>query len=172
MPVVGSSRRIASRRLEELAGKLLEASTLCAVATVAPGGRAYANTAYFAWSPTFELVWLSAAEARHSRNIRSNPSVAVSVYDSDQTWGQPDRGIQLFGSAREAHGRAAGAVEGVYASRFREFAAADFSDYRFYRFRPRQLKLFDERQLGGGLFVTAAVRAGGLHWVRTELYRR
>jgi nitroimidazol reductase NimA-like FMN-containing flavoprotein (pyridoxamine 5'-phosphate oxidase superfamily) len=90
-----------------MARRLLSASTLCAIATVSPGSRSHVNTAYFAWSRALDVVWLSAPEALHSRNVRTNPSVAVAVYDSTLSWGGPDRGIQLFGSASELAGRAA-----------------------------------------------------------------
>lgn len=128
------------------------------------------NTAYFAWSPAFEIVWLSAPEARHSRNIRANPSAAVAVYRSTQTWGRADHGIQLFGTARELRGRAARVAEQIYAERFRAYSS-DLDAYRFYRLRPRRLKLFDEHALGGATFVTVAVGTGGrLRWVSTETY--
>src|SRR5688572_30501508 len=52
MPVLSASR------LRALARRLLGASTLCAIATVAPGGRAHVNTAYFAWSDDYEIVWI------------------------------------------------------------------------------------------------------------------
>src|SRR5207302_10941649 len=84
-------------RLVAMTRRRLDQSKLCASATVAPGTRAHVNTAYFAWGPSFEIVWLSAPEARHSRNIRADPSAAVAVYRSTQTWGGSDRGIQLFG---------------------------------------------------------------------------
>lgn len=149
--------------------RLLEESKLCAIATASPGARAHVNTAYFAWGPAFEIVWLSAPEARHSRNIRANPSAAVAVYRSTQTWGDSDHGIQLFGTARELRGRDAEAAERLYAARFRAYDA-DLEAYRFYRLRPRRIKLFDERALGGATFVTVAVSSGRLRWVRTESY--
>jgi uncharacterized protein YhbP (UPF0306 family) len=150
------------------ARSLLDASTLCAIATVGSDGRVHVNTAYFAWSPTFELVWMSEPRARHSRNIRANASAAIAVYDSSQSWGRPDRGIQLLGSARET----ADEVDSTYAERFPDFRPGELGAYRFYRFRPRRLKLFDEQELGPGWFVTARVAAGGrLEWERTEIYR-
>lgn len=150
--------------------RLLDQSKLCAIATVSPGRRAHINTAYFAWGPRFEIVWWSAPEARHSRNIRANPSVAVGVYRSTQTWGGADHGIQIFGSARELRGRSAHAAERLYADRFRAYSG-DVGAYRFYRLRPRRLKLFDEHALGGATFVTVAVGpAGRLRWLRTETY--
>jgi hypothetical protein len=46
----------------------------------------------------------------------------------------------------------------------------DLSAYSFYRFRPRRMKLFDEAELGAGVFVTATVRSGRVVWERTEVY--
>jgi uncharacterized protein YhbP (UPF0306 family) len=172
MVVRRSTRRVAATRLTTLARELLDASTLCAISTVSRRGQAYVNTAYFAWSAGFKLVWMSAAEATHSRNLSVRPSAAVAVYDSTQTWAEPDRGIQLVGSARELAGRAAADAERLYAERFPAYAGAEPVGYHFYRFDPRRLKLFDERALGSGVFVTALVRRGGeLEWARTDLYR-
>ena len=115
-------------------------------------------------------MWLSAPEARHSRNIRANPSAALAVYRSTQNWGDSDHGIQLFGTARELRGRDAVVAERLYAARFKAYEA-DLDAYRFYRFRPRRIKLFDEHALGGAIWVTVAVEAGGrLRWVQTETY--
>lgn len=163
-------RPVATGRLERLARSLLRASTLCAIATVDRSGRAHVNTAYFAYDRRLRLVWLSAPQARHSRNIRARRTVAVAVYDSTQTWGKDDRGIQLFGIARELRGRGAEDARRAYLARFRD--AADTSDdYRCYELRPTRVKLFDEGRLGGATFVTARVSAAGaLRWLRTERY--
>jgi uncharacterized protein YhbP (UPF0306 family) len=159
---------VAVARIRSAAQQLLDAATLCAIATVSPRSRAHVNTAYFAWGRELELVWLSEPGSRHSRNLHENASAAIAVYDSGQAWGNPDRGIQLFGTAREVAGT--GEVARVDAERFPDAAAADLSAYRFYRFRPREIKLFDEAELGSGVFVTAAVRSGRLTWMRTEVY--
>jgi uncharacterized protein YhbP (UPF0306 family) len=172
VPIEASGRRYAVRRVTALAASLLDASTLLAISTVGGRGNAYINTAYFAWGPAFECVWLSSSGARHSRNLAGNPTAAVAVYDSTQTFGDPDRGIQLIGSAREVNGGAADGAERFYAARFDAYKPGALSEYRFYRFRPRRLKLFDERELGAGVFVTARVRTGGeVTWERTEVYR-
>jgi uncharacterized protein YhbP (UPF0306 family) len=172
MAIVRSNRPVARARIAAAAQELLDASTLCTIATVTAAGRAHINTAYFAWSPAFDIVWMSEPRATHSRNLRANDSVAIAVYDSSQTWGKPDRGIQLFGSAREVRGENARQAQTLYAKRFPDFAEADLSAYRFYFFRPRRLKLFDERALGAGTFVTARIaRDRRLVWERTEIYR-
>jgi uncharacterized protein YhbP (UPF0306 family) len=165
--IVRSRQRVAPARIRSLAEDLLEASTLCAIATVTPQGKAYVNTAYFAWAPDLRIVWLSEPRARHSRNVRANGSAAVGVYDSGQTWGEPDRGIQLFGDVRAGGSDA----EAVYARRFSRYERA--GAYRFYELVPRRLKLFDEPSLGSGVFVTARVgRGGAVSWEQTERYGR
>jgi uncharacterized protein YhbP (UPF0306 family) len=154
-----------------LAQRLLEASPLCAIATISADGSAHINTAYFAWSPKLELVWLSEPLSKHSRNVRAAGTAAVAVYDSNQSWGKPDRGIQLFGSASESDGAAAADAETVYANRFPGHRQGDLNVYRFYVFHPSRLKLFDELELGAGRFVVASVDdSGRLSWERTDVY--
>jgi uncharacterized protein YhbP (UPF0306 family) len=167
-----SRRRVAAPRIAEVARRLLDASKLCAISTVSPRTRAHVNTVYFAWTPSLEIVWLSDPEARHSRNLEASSTTAIAVYDSSQSWGEPDRGLQLFGSARVVGSSARREAEHDYARRFPQFAEADRGELRFYRFRPSRLKLFDERALGAGVFVTASVARGGrVAWEHTEIYR-
>ena len=149
--------------MRAVAEELLEASALCAISTVSPGGRAHVNTAYFGWTPDLRIVWMSEPRVRHSRNLRARPSAAVAVYNSTQTWGRPDRGIQLFGSARPTRDDTA------YAARFPEYES--FEAYRAYEFVPNRVKLFDERSFGAATFVTGHLgREGRLAWERTEVY--
>ena len=171
MAIERSKRPLAAARMTSMTRQLLDASSLCAIATVSPGSRAHVNTTYFAWSPEFDLVWLSDPHAKHSRNIRANDSVAIAVYDSSQSWGNPDRGIQLFGTAREVQGAAAQGPETLYAMRFPEYRQGELSVYLFYVFRTRRLKLFDEPTFGAGVFVTASITGQRrLVWERTEIY--
>jgi uncharacterized protein YhbP (UPF0306 family) len=169
MPIERSSKHPPSSRLAVIARRLLDESKLCAIATITPGGRAHINTAYFAWGPEFEMVWLSAPDARHSRNVRANGSAAAAVFRSTQTWGGSDRGIQLFGRARELRGRASLEAERLYAKRFRAYEG-NLPAFRFYRLATRRMKLFDERVLGGGTFVTVGVQRGRVKWEKTESF--
>jgi uncharacterized protein YhbP (UPF0306 family) len=162
-----SRRRVSSARLARVARELLDAADLCAIATVSPRGQLHVNTAYFALAPDLRLVWISDPAATHSRNLRANGEAAVVVYDSAQSWGGTDRGIQVFGSG---HAAADDAAE-IYARRFPNYRADELAAYRCYELRPRRVKLFDERTFGAGVFVTARVGGrGALEWVRTEIY--
>jgi uncharacterized protein YhbP (UPF0306 family) len=124
---------------------------------------------YFAWSGPFDIFWISDPESRHSRNLLAQPAAAITIYDSRQTWSRPDRGIQLFGSAVAVRGRAAEEAERAYAARFPYEPSADDA-LPFYRFRPREVKLFYERILGAGTLVSARVTRDGLTWARTEVF--
>jgi len=167
MPIERSSKHPASSRLAAIARRLLDESKLCAIATVSSGGRAHINTAYFAWGTRYEIVWLSAPDAAHSRNVRATGSAAVAVFRSTQTWGGSDRGIQVFGRARELRGPLSLEAERLYAKRFRAYEG-DLPAFRFYRLATRRMKLFDERVLGGGTFVTVSVQHGRVKWEKTE----
>jgi len=144
----------------------MNASPLCALATVSPGGRAHINHMYFAWSDRFDVIWISDADSIHSRNLARNTSAAVTIYASNQVWGRRDRGIQLFGTARITRDR-----EGLraYERRFRDFDA-ESNELPVYRFRPRAMKMFDERSLAPGTLVTARVTGDGLAWLKTEVW--
>lgn len=163
------ARRFSSARLEAVARRLMNAAPLCALATVTAAGRAHVNHMYFAWSDRFEVFWISDPDSIHSRNLLRSPSAAVTVYDSHQTWGRPDRGMQLFGRGAPLAGRPADAARRIYARRFRDYdAQAD--DLTVYRFRPATVKLFDERSIAPGTLVTARVTPDGLAWLRTEVW--
>ncbi len=160
------SRRYSSAKLEQVARRLMSASPLCSLATVTPAGRAHINHMYFAWTERFEVFWISDPDSAHSRNLTRNPSAAVTIYASNQVWGRPDRGIQLFGAARLARD---GEGLRAYAKRFRDFDA-NANDLPRYRFQAREVKLFDERSIAGGTLVTARVTPNGLVWLRTEVW--
>jgi uncharacterized protein YhbP (UPF0306 family) len=146
----------------------MNAAPLCALSTVSPRGRAHINHMYFASTDRFEVIWISDPGSVHSRNLTSNPSAAVTIYDSHQTWGKPDRGIQLFGTAGVTSGRQERDARRVYESRFHDYDP-EAEGLPVYRFKPRTVKLFDERALAPVTFVTARVTRGGLAWVKTEV---
>ena len=169
--VVSTGRRIASARLTRVARRLLDAAPLCALATIASNGRAYINTMYFARADPWDLVWISSPDSQHSRDLRERGTAAIAVFDSRQRWGGKDRGIQVFGRARELRGTAARAAIRAYGDRF-EPDEQILQRYVAYRLRPTRLKLFDEREFGSGTFVSARVgRDGTLRWERTDAYQ-
>jgi uncharacterized protein YhbP (UPF0306 family) len=151
--------------------RVLSATSLCSIATIAPGNRAHINTVFFAVSRHLELYFLSDPESLHSRNLESNPSMAMTVFDSHQRWDAPGRGVQLFGTARRTRGEQARRAAAVYGGTFPPFArwvrgrtaadrrrAALLRSYTLYRFLPTRVKILDEAEFGGATFVIATIR--------------
>lgn len=163
-------RVVARSRIEQATFGLLDASPLCAISTVSPHDAAHINTAYFVWSHELEIFWLSDPTATHSRNIHVRPHTAIAVYESDQAWGKPDRGIQLFGSTIRLPATDTALAESLYAARFPGYATSELRGYGFYRLRASRLRVFDEPVFGLGVFVTASIDAQRhLIWERTDI---
>jgi uncharacterized protein YhbP (UPF0306 family) len=158
-------RSLADRRVRASLVRLLRENTLASFATVDARGTAHIHTAYFAWSDDWQLFFYSYPDSLHGRNLARRPSMAVTVFDSHQRWGHPDRGVQLFGTGRKALGRWAEVAAEVYSKRFPGYAAwraraeGEEGSFRLrpYRFRPRSAKVFDERALGGGRFIVVKI---------------
>ena len=161
-----ATSEISLRRVQRSVHRLLAANVLCSMASITADGRAHTNTAYFSYSPELEIYFLSHQNALHCQNILSNPSMALAIFSSNQTWGSSDCGLQLFGICKQVTGRQATKADRLYDQRFAEYHAwkaglapnSPGRDYRFYRFTTNELKVFDEKELGAGIFVLAKVK--------------
>lgn len=155
----------APKVFESLLG-VLSRTTLCSLATIGPGRTAHSCHVYFAFSRELHLYFLSDPNSAHCRHLTTNPSMAVSVYDSTQTWGGPDRGVALWGICRETRGKGSAWAEDVYGRRFKAYAKwraglnsdDEATTWRFYRFVAARVKAFDETKFGPAVFVVASVR--------------
>lgn len=149
------------RRVKRSLFRILKENKLCSMATVSPDREAHINTAYFAYSHEPELFFVSYPDSIHCQNLLKNPSMAMTVFSSKQTWGRADTGVQLFGTCREAKGQLIRKAERTYAKRFpRLFEWKNRTTkeegaflLRFFRFVPRNAKIFDEAEFGGGVFI-------------------
>lgn len=152
-------RGITLSQVGRTVSRLLADNTLCSMATVTTQGHAYINTAYFCYSPALELYFISHPNALHCRNILNNPSIAIAVFASGQTWGGGDCGLQLFGTCHQVTGRDVSRADKLYGERFAEYRAWKAGwDFQFYKVATAELKVFDERELGSGIFVLAKVQ--------------
>ena len=163
--------RFSEARIRKSIARILRENVLCSMSTIAPGNRAHINTAYFCYSPDLTLYFLSDPGSLHCKNLERHPSMAMTIFTSAQDWGGSDRGMQLFGTCRRIRGRATKESERLYGARFPAYGrwmrgtseddrrqAAQLRSYGLYRFRPTAVKILDEREFGGGVFVLASVR--------------
>jgi len=155
-------RKFSEGRIQRSILAILQNNVLGSMSTVNRKQRAYINTAYICSSDTLEFYFLSDPNSIHCRNLQTNSSMAMTIFDSRQKWGMPDRGLQLFGTCRAASSRQAIQAEQLYSERFAAFRTTWTKRtrfrYRFYRFVPTQLKLLDERQFGAGVFIIADLK--------------
>src|SRR2546426_671560 len=130
---------------------------------------------------------LGAGERRDRGGGRPADGCPRGAGPPSQVTGGEDRGLQLFGICRQTRGRGAWEAERCYAARFLPYAkwmkglspaerrqAALLRSYAFYRFLPGRIKILDEREFGGAMFVTAAVvrrpqSRTVVRWSTTEL---
>jgi len=158
---------IESGRISESVLEILGSNRLCSIATVTAAGQPHINTAFFVVEEsTLSLYFLSDPASLHAVNLHGNPHAAVTVFHSQQIWGDSLVGLQLFGSAAGAAEAVSATAESLYRQRFPAYqewfdsldakAKASFRS-RFYRFVPERLKLLDEARFGEETFVGCAI---------------
>ena len=160
------TKGVSSQKVRHSVFRLLEENVLCSMASITADNQAHINTAYFAYSSELELYFLSHPNALHCQNVLRNPSMAIAVFPSNQTWSGSDRGLQLFGNCRQATGREANRAGKLYSQRFASYigwkeklaSEAVGREYYFYQFTTTHTKLFDEQEFGGGRFILATVK--------------
>lgn len=148
------------KELQESAVRVLESAHLCSIATVNSHSSAHINTAFFCYDKFLEIFFLSETDSVHAQNLLSNPSVALTIFDTHQPWGEPLLGMQVFGECKiasiEDHIRAAA----LYRARFPVYVKhlnGFLLKYRFFRVRPHTLKIVDENQFPDDEHVIAKV---------------
>lgn len=167
-------RSATDRRVRTSLRSILRRNVLCSIATVGPAKRAHVNTAYFAADRNGRVYFCSYPESDHSANIRRSSTAALCIFDSHQTWGGADCGLQLFGAAVELPPGSDGVARRVYGNRFRGFSTWYRSltagglpfPLRFYRFSPRRAKIFDETTFGSATWID--VRLGPVRRPRSN----
>lgn len=145
---------------------ILQGTALCSMATVGPDNVAHCNTAFFCYSTVAQMYFISHYASAHSKNLAERPSMAWTVFDSHQVWGNLLRGLQIFGTAKPAGVIETGLGLKAYTQRFPGFAKtvmttslSEFvaAEYRFYVFTPQRFKLFDEAVFGEETYVSAVL---------------
>jgi nitroimidazol reductase NimA-like FMN-containing flavoprotein (pyridoxamine 5'-phosphate oxidase superfamily) len=67
---------------DDIAQAVLDSNNYVVLATAAGDGTPWASPVWFAHAGYRELFWVSAPDARHSRNILARPRIAMVVFDS------------------------------------------------------------------------------------------
>jgi hypothetical protein len=134
------------------ARELLDANRYLTIGTVDADGTPWTSPVYFAAADEREFYWVSAIDARHSRNLAVRPQVSVVVFDSSVL---PYHGRALYatGTARELAGADLDRGLAVYpGSSTRELVPVDRADvtepevYRLYGMTPTDVWVLCPRE--------------------------
>jgi uncharacterized protein YhbP (UPF0306 family) len=144
--------------------EIINSVPLWSMSTVNGDQTAHINTAYFCFDDDFKFYCLTSPSTRHSENVHRNDSAAVSIFDTDQPWGEnPLRGLQIFGTCKLASGLNEEAALREYGHRFPTYLTwvnsltkgeKDDLESKFYCFTPTSLKLLDEKRFGEENFIS------------------
>jgi nitroimidazol reductase NimA-like FMN-containing flavoprotein (pyridoxamine 5'-phosphate oxidase superfamily) len=82
---------------------ILDANRYLTLGTADPDGRPWTSPVYFAAEGERDFYWMSATDARHSRNLTGRPEVSIVVFDSSVA-PYHGRAVYAVGQARELSG--------------------------------------------------------------------
>jgi general stress protein 26 len=94
--------------------RIINHAPLISFATVDKDNKPHISNSYFGCTSLLQIVVLTSPEANHSKAIRHNPNVAVSVTDSQQLPSSRKSGLELQGKMHQAKGIEAIAAYGSY----------------------------------------------------------
>ncbi len=159
-------RQYADKQINRSSSEILDANTLFSVASIKDGKESWINTAYFAYNHKLTFYFLTPTTAQHSKNVKENGSVAVSIFDTHQAVTGKKRGLQIFGTCHQATGKEIKEGIQVYGKRFSGFgerihAPDDFEKFkmesRIYVVIPHTIKIFEEVVFGEEKWVTVTL---------------
>jgi hypothetical protein len=134
------------------ARNLLETNRYLTLGTTDPDGAPWLSPVYFVPAGDREFVWVSALDARHSRNLAERPRASAVVYDSTV---RPYHGRAVY-AAGEARELAGPGLERALAGYPRGDGAANVSlgdvtapsAYRLYAFTASEMWVLCPREAG------------------------
>ena len=142
-------------------GDLLSRNDLGALATLR-AAEPHVATISFAFAKDLTVYFISAPTDVHTQDIALNPSVALAIWTTPETWGKDLQGLQIFGRCDELKVgvELVGAMR-LYLSRFPAFTAllknpGEFkagAATRMFAVRPLRLRLIDEPRFGYRTFI-------------------
>lgn len=144
--------------------EILESNKLLSMATTKNKTESYINTAFFSYNDQLDFFILTDPKSQHSQNLNKNNSIALSIFDSRQSWAGDLKGLQLMGTAKQASSTEGAEGLTLYMKRFA--ALKDFVEHpediirgksvlnsRIYIIKTHWLKIFDSKRFGDDVFI-------------------
>jgi uncharacterized protein YhbP (UPF0306 family) len=86
--------------LSKLAKEIIENNQYMTIASSGVSGKAWVSTVAYAHDKKFTFYWASIPNSQHQQNIKQNPKIVFSIFDSHQLWGE-GVGVQIEATAEE-----------------------------------------------------------------------
>jgi uncharacterized protein YhbP (UPF0306 family) len=80
--------------LNQLAKNIIQNCQYMTIASSDSDGKPWASPVAYVYDKDFNFYWVSVPDCQHQRNIKVNPNVVISIFDSHQLWGEGE-GVQL-----------------------------------------------------------------------------
>ena len=163
-----STEGVSDKVLLESINRILKENSLLSMATINEDGSPHINTAYFVHDKDLNVYIFTDPKTMHGKNLESNVSVAITVFDSTQPFASDLCGLQLFGTCSQCDTVHSAKAFVAYSKKFPKLlkwasninAVLNHLDSRFYRIELDSLKVFDEPALGKEVFVPIGIPHG------------
>ena len=130
--VPGPATSDSGHQLAAIARDMIDDGSYMTLATADHAGRPWASPVWYAHAGSHEFFWVSAPEARHSRNLHGRPQTGIVIFDSrapigtgqavyleavagEITGEDSARGIAVFSARSQAQGSHAWSLDDVQA---------------------------------------------------------
>ena len=150
--------------------EILEENELCTLAVIDTDNLPHAATVYYCYAPDLKIYFIADRNSIHGRQLVNGSNVALTVYDSHQSWDCDHKGLQLFGNCRMLSRVMSVHALAIHAARFKAYA--DYihamlpseifsSPYQFFCVEVTRAKVFDETKFGEETFIAVNVERHG-----------
>lgn len=72
------------------AKQIIEENIYCTIASASTKGEPWISPVFFAYDQDYNIYWVSNKDAKHSQLIRSNPQIAIVIFNSQAAEGKGD----------------------------------------------------------------------------------
>jgi len=102
--------------LSVFAKDIIENNQYMTIASSDELGRPWAAPVAYVYDAEYNFYWVSVPESRHQQNIKKNPDIVISIFDSQQLWGI-GAGVQIEATSGEVGLKSVSSVTKLYFSR-------------------------------------------------------
>lgn len=88
----------------EKAKKIIEENIYCVISSSSKDGKPWISPVFYGYDESYSIYWISDKNSRHSDLIRSNPQVAIVIFNSQAPEGESD-GVYFEANVEEINDR-------------------------------------------------------------------